>query len=87
MMDRNPPDPNREAGIKEIAMKVLAAKLKGTGINTPEESLDRAYLLLSVTKVAYLDLIASIEKGLLGEPTPEDLQKCHELKALLEVLP
>lgn len=75
-----------EQQIGQFAKNVLDAKLRGA-LNTPQTALSRAFQLLGVTKVAYLELIDAIEKGLMGQATPEDLQRCHELKALLEDLP
>jgi hypothetical protein len=74
------PSPAQQAALA----KVMLDKAAGAEIRKPNEALDTCVETIR-------DLIGcclhGISSGVCGEPTQEDLQRCHELRSLLEDLP
>lgn len=83
-MRNNPLDLKPTKAQEEALADIIALKAAGEGINTPKEAINRAVMVITKTISA---LLHGIESGVAGEPTGEDLQRLHELRALLDDLP
>lgn len=64
--------------------RLFAAKAAGEPMNTPKEVIDRAGEAIKGIITAAMH---GIDSGVCGEPTPEDLQRLHELRSILDDLP